>query len=130
MRRFAILLVLSVALGGCAKLQAAVNYATSATVSPVGVYIAANTFNGLEVSAKNYLLLPSCAKNPQPCRSPAITPPIIDWVQKGRAARNNLEAFLDSHPGQLGLQGDYDALNAAIGSLQTIFAQNNIAVVK
>lgn len=125
----ALFLAASLSLGGCAKLTAALDYATSASVSPTGVYIASNTFLGLEASAKNYLRLASCAKSAPPCRDPVTTPSVIDAVHKGRAARDNLEAFLDSHPGALGIQGDYDALNAAIATLQQIVPQA-VAVAK
>lgn len=123
-----LILTLAIALSGCAaqlqKLETAYQVVTSASVSPTMVYIAANVFDGLEASATNYLKLPKCGSFP--CRSPDATVKIIPAIRAGRVARNNLEAFLIAHPGQLGSQGDYDALIAATNTLQSIYSQYGI----
>lgn len=124
MRKIVLVLGLALALSGCARFQAAWDIATSASVSPTMVYVASNTFDALEATATNYLRLPKCGT--VPCKDPSAVAVIIPAIRSGRVARNNLRGFLKAHPGQLGPQGDYDALNAAIGTLQTIFAQYNV----
>lgn len=124
MRKIILALALAVSLGGCATLQridAAWQAVKSATVSPQAVVVAANTFNALEATATNYLRLAKCTGANGPiCRDPAITAKVIPAVRAGRAARDSLLAFQRAHPGQLGDQGVYDALQASISTLTAI----------
>jgi len=91
------------------------------------VLVAGNTFDGLESIATNYLKLPKCTGSNGPiCRNAKATAAIIPAVRSGRVARNNLEQFFSDHPGQLGPQGLYDALQSAISTLQSTFAQYNV----
>lgn len=127
MKRFLIVLGLSVSLAGCANLTNAWNVLTSTSVSPTVVVVAVNTFDALEVTAANYLKLPRCASGgPVACRDPGVTAKIIPAVRSGRGARNQLEQFIASHPGQLGPQGLYDALMASVNTLQSIYSQYGI----
>ena len=127
LRRFLLTILLTAGVAGCANLQNAWNVITSTSVSPTVVVIAVNTFDALEATATNYLRLPRCKTGgPIACRDPNVTAKIVPAVRSGRAARNQLEAFIGSHPGQLGPKGLYDALIAATATLQTIFAQYNI----
>lgn len=123
-------------IAGCAKggfVERAHNVftaATTASVDPQALIVAANTFDGLQATAKNYLRLPRCSTVSGPaCRSPAATPFIIKTVRAGRDARNKAIAFVKAHPGQLGPQGVYDALQGAVSELQTLFATYNIGGV-
>lgn len=112
------------------KLGNVFSAATTASVDPQAIIVAANTFDGLQATAKAYLRLPRCTgANGPVCRSPAATPPLINAVQSGRRARNAALAFLKSHPGQLGPQGVYDALQSSVGLIQSIFATYNIGGV-
>lgn len=116
-------------LGGCANFQNAWNVLTSAQVTPQTVVVAANTFDALEATATAYLKLRRCSATSGPvCRDPGVTKKIIPAVRSGRVARNNLEQFFRDHPGQLGPQGLYDALQAAINTLQGIISQYHLAM--
>lgn len=126
MRRLLVLTLL-IALGGCTNLTNAWNTLTSTQVTYQTVAVAANTFDALEATATAYLRLPRCTGSNGPvCRSPSATAKIIPAVRSGRVARNNLEQFFADHPGQLGPQGLYDALQKAIATLQSVIAQYNI----
>ena len=115
------------ALGACSQLQNDWNTLTSTQVTVTTVTVAGNTFDALEATATSYLRLPRCSASSGPiCRNPSITKAIISAVRSGRVARNNLEQFFTDHPGQLGPQGLYDALQTAISTLQAIINQNNI----
>lgn len=127
MRKILLIAALAVGLAGCAQITTAWNALTGATVSPQAVYIAANAFDAVELTATNYLRLPRChTGGPVICRSPSATAQIVPAVRSGRVARNNLEQFMKDHPGQLGPQGLYDALTGATATLKGIFAQYNI----
>lgn len=131
MRRLALALVLAVGLSGCANVQRAWDTLTTSQVSPTVVIVAANTFDGLEATATNYLRLPRCTGSNGPvCRDRYATSQIIPAVRAGRAARNALEAFLRTHPGQLGPSGLYDSLIAASNTLQAIFIQYNVRTTR
>ncbi len=134
-------IALAIFLGGCAtnpdgtptligKLENAAASITQATVDPQAIIIAANTFDALEATGKNYInpkLNPRCnGANGPVCRDPGVTAQINAAIRSGRVARNNAKQFLRDHPGQLGTQGLLDALNAAVSTLQSIFIQYNI----
>lgn len=122
-----LILVLALALGGCANLENAFQVLSSTSVSPTAVVVAVNAFDALEVTATNYLRLPKCKSGgPIACRDRGVTAKIIPAVRSGRYARNQLESFIAAHPGQLGPQGLYDALIASTNTLQAIFGQYNI----
>jgi len=126
MRRFFLAIALAGSLAGCAQFQKDFSFLTSATVSPTAVTVAVNLFDGVEATATNYLRLPKCtATSGAVCRNKAVAVQIIAAVKSGRVARNNLEQFLAGHQTALGVQGDYDAINAAVNTLQAILAQYN-----
>jgi len=120
-------LILVLALGGCAQLTNAYDTLTGVTVSPTAVYVAANAFDAVEVTATNYLKLPKCTgANGPVCRNPTATAQIIPAVRAGRVARTNLESFMAQNPGALGPTGLYNALTSATATLQAIVSQYNI----
>lgn len=122
-----LIIALALSLTACSNLKNAWEVATTASVSPTAVYVAANTFDALEATATNYLRLPKCgATNTKICRDQNAVAAIIPAIRSGRVARTNLEQFLKTHPGQLGPQGLYDALTASITTIQNIYAQYNI----
>lgn len=129
MRKLALIVVVALApsLGACAqtqKLLNAVSVITSAHV-PVGDVVAADkAFNAMQGIADAYISLPRCDGSTAACRKPAITKQVIAAVRKGRIARNNLVAFARAHPGEIGAQGAYDALNASIDTIRNLIAQN------
>jgi hypothetical protein len=131
MKRLILAGAVALSLGGCAQLTNAWNAVTSTTVDPTLVIVAGNTVDALEATTTNYLKLPKCTGSNGPvCRDPAATKAIIPAVRSMRVARNNLEQFLTDHPGQLATQGLYDAVQAAIKTVQGIIAQYNIGATK
>lgn len=118
------------ALTGCAglsNLKSNWDALTSVQVSADAVIVAANTFNALEATATNYLSLKRCTGSNGPiCRSPAATKKIVAYVRAGRQARDAAEEFVRTHPGTLGPTGLLDALSAANGGLQAVFAQYKV----
>lgn len=129
-----LILPLLLALGGCAALQKAENAFSTlsgASVSPEAVVVAANTFDALEATATNYLRLKKCSPSTGPvCRNPDATKVLIPAIQNARKARNDLEDFLTDHPGQLGPQGLYDALQLSINTIEGIVATYHIGAVQ
>jgi hypothetical protein len=123
-------------LGGCApgsfgaKVEGVVSAMTGATVSPKAITILASTYDALEATAKNYVdprLNKRCNGSNGPiCRDPDATIALNKAIRSGRVARNNAKQFLRDHPGQLGAQGLYDALEAAVSTLEAIFKQYSI----
>jgi hypothetical protein len=127
MRKLLLGLTLALSLAACASLQNDWSVLTSAKVTVTTVAVAGNTFDALEATATAYLRLPRCTGSNGPiCRDTRATKAIISAVRSGRVARNNLEQFFIDHPGQLGPQGLYDALQTAIGTLQSVIATYNI----
>lgn len=123
--------LIAFALSGCAQLTNAWNTVTGAQVTIQTVSVAASSFDALEATATNYLRLPKCTGSNGPvCADPAIVAKIVPAVRSGRAARNNLEAFFQAHPDQLGPSGLYDALVAAAATLQSAEAQFNTGATK
>lgn len=125
MKKLILACAFALALSGCANLSTAWNTLTSTQVTYQTVAVAANTFDALEATATAYLKLPKCNGLIKICRDPSATKKIISAVRAGRVARNNLEQFFADHPGQLGPQGLYDALQAAITTLQGVISQYN-----
>jgi hypothetical protein len=127
MKKLVLGLALALGLTACASLQNDWAVLTSSQVTVTTVAVAGNTFDALEATATAYLRLPRCSGTNGPaCRSPSATAAIIPAVRSGRVARNNLEQFFTDHPGQLGPQGLYDALQASISTLQGVIAQYQI----
>lgn len=125
--KFLVIPLLALSLAGCANLRNAYDVLTHASVSPTAVIVAANAFDAVQNTATNYLQWTKCTgKNGPICRDPKVTVTIIKAVRSGRVARNNLEQFLQDHPGQLGPQGDYDALIAATNTLKEIITTYHI----
>lgn len=134
MKKLFLILVLSLSLPACAtinKIVAAAEAASSITVSPQAIVIATNTFNAIEASATNYLNLTRCDKTTSKvCRDKAVTRVLIPAVLNARKARDDLIAFQRSHPGQLGTQGLFDALQLSITTLTGIMDTYHIGAVK
>lgn len=117
MKKVLLVLALGLSLAGCANVENAWDTLTGARVSPQGVYVAENVFDGLERTATNYLVL--CHQHPTnpTCSKPAEVE-IAKAVRSGRVARNNLRAYMVAHPDAIGAQGVYDAFSAASDTLK------------
>ena len=135
MKKLLAIVLLSVSLGGCAtpffqKLEGVASAITGATVSPAAIIVLASSYDALEATAKNYInpaLNKRCNGTNGPiCRDPGATVEINKAIRSGRVARNNAKQFLRDHPGQLGTQGLYDALQTSVDTLKKIFANYSI----
>ena len=125
--RLAVAAVLAISLAGCAgtldKIDSFVSSATSvvnSAVTPKDVVIAASAYDVVAVTATNYQRLRRCTGSNGPaCRDPALRKKIDAAVYAGRAARNNLKAYLRANPGITTVRlADYDTLVAATKTLQ------------
>nr|WP_202360699.1 hypothetical protein [Mesorhizobium sp. 131-3-5]BCH11920.1 hypothetical protein MesoLj131c_61780 [Mesorhizobium sp. 131-3-5] len=108
------------ALAGCANVTSAIDTITSSKVSPASVAIAVNAFDAAKVTAKNYLVYCTPVPAPVGCDDSAIQAKLVPAINAGTTARNSLEDFLASHPGELGDAGVYDALKTATDTIQQI----------
>lgn len=124
---------LSIPLVACATFDdSAVGRALTATAEKLvdvrTVRIASESFNAVEVTATNYLNLPSCAvATTIVCRDPRATKPLIRAIRAGRDARDRAQAFVLAHsdddPAPRVL---YDAVTGGLAGVQSIFRKFNI----
>jgi hypothetical protein len=137
LRLVAAFALVALTLGGCAqvretwqKIEGAISAVTGATIDPKALIIAASAWDALEVTAKNYVdprINRRCTGTNGPiCRDPEVTKYVNAAVEAGIAARNDVQAFLRDHPGELGTQGLYEGLQLAIANLKRVFALYNI----
>lgn len=122
-----LIIALALSLGGCAAIQRL----EGTTISPQTVVLARNSFDALEATATNYLALARCDKTTaKVCRDKSISAILIPAVQNARKARSDLATFQKTHPGQLGSQGLYDALQLSVTTLTGIITTYNIGAVQ
>ena len=124
---FAIVLLLS----GCAGTRLGdfietVKSATTGSISPEAIYIAANTFDSVEVSATNYLNLKKCPQNAPFCRQPGVAKKLVPLIRAGRVARNNAVQWAKDHPNQLAERSLYDSLTGITSTIQEMMRQYNV----
>ena len=108
------------ALAGCANITSAIDSVTQAKVSPAAVAVAVNAFDAVKVTAKNYVVYCSPVPAPVGCDDTSIQTKLDPAIKAGTTARNSLEDFVASHPGELGDAGVYDALQTATDTIQQI----------
>lgn len=132
MRKIFALLLLAPLLGACAtpfgqEVKNIYGAVTGATVSPEAVLVAGNSFDAVEKTATNYIVFCTANRaNPACSNFVAIRNQLVPAVRSGRAARNNLEAFMKANPGALGPVGLYNALQASVQTLQDVMTQYHI----
>jgi hypothetical protein len=127
MKRMFVLLLLAPLLGACAGFQNVYSTLTGASVPVAAVLVAGNSFDAIEKTAKNYIVFCSANRvNPACANFVTIRGKLAPAVRSGRAARNNLEAFMTANPGALGPAGLYNALQASVQTLQDVMTQYHI----
>lgn len=110
-------LILFLALGGCATLQKDWAIITGASVSPTQIIVAANAFDAGEASATQYLLYcKATVPAPSYCAL-ATRQAVVSAVRAGRAARVQLEPYITS--GAAGPSAIYNTLVAVVTQLQS-----------
>ncbi|TGP28188.1 hypothetical protein EN875_032025 [Mesorhizobium sp. M2D.F.Ca.ET.232.01.1.1] len=122
MLKVAFAALLAFALAGCANLQKAYDTVTEAKVPAKTIIVAANAFDGLKITAKNYIAYCTPVPAPVGCDDAAIQTKLIPAIKSGTVARNSLEDFLATHPGELGDKGLYDALTSANSTISAVVA--------
>lgn len=118
MIKISMIILLGLCLAGCAELkafQSATTAVETVAVSPELVSVAGNTFDGLEVTAKNYLAYCRINKYPSPACSKVAAGQLVQAIKAGRNARD----LLERSPGD---QGSYDRLRDVIATVQNIFS--------
>ena len=111
--------ILALGLTACGPPLSVIQSASEVTIPAQPVVLAISAFDGVKITATNYLRLVRCNGSNGPiCRDPIVTKSVIAAVDAGTIARNNLKAFMRSHKNELGLKGDYDALVAATSTIQ------------
>jgi hypothetical protein len=131
MRKWFALLLLAPLLVGCGtfgqELQNIYTAATGASVPASAVLVAGNSFDAVEKTATNYIVFCSANRaNPACANFVTIRGKLVPAVRSGRAARNNLEAFMIANPGALGPAGLYNTLQAAVQTLQDVMTKYHI----
>jgi hypothetical protein len=106
-------------LSGCS----AVTTLTSPALTPTQVIVAANAFDAIEATATNYLSLPTCPTATPVCKTAAGVNAIVPAIRTGRAARNTLEAAVNSGGATPLSVSTYTTLTTAITTLQAVMAQ-------
>lgn len=131
MKKLFALLLLAPLLGACSTFGQEISNiygaATGATVPVSAVLVAGNSFDAVEKTATNYIIF-CTANRPNPACANFVTirGKLAPAVRAGRAARSRLEAFMQANPGALGPAGLYNALQAAVQTLQDVMTQYNI----
>jgi predicted small secreted protein len=128
LRKLLVLAALAAPLAGCSTIQGIENdimttftLATGQTISPQAVIIAANGFDAIEITATNYLNLPTCNGSAVTvCKTPATVVTLVTAIRAGRAARNQLEGYMTANPGVPAPISPYNVLITAINTLQGI----------
>lgn len=118
MKRLLVICALALSLGGCAaiqKLEDVYSTVSGSTISPQQVYIAANAFDAVKVTATNYFTYCRTHLSTAPC-SADNRRVVLKWIRSGTAARNQAETYLDaSIPAPVQI---YQTLVAAVTALK------------
>jgi hypothetical protein len=131
MKKLFVLLTLAPLLGACAtfpqELKNIYGVVTGATVSPAAVLVAGNSADAIEKTATNYINFCTANRaNPACANFISTRTQLVPAVRSVRSARNNLESFMKANPGALGPAGLYNALQAAVQTLQDVMTQYHI----
>lgn len=137
MRKLLIVLIAAVSLGGCAALQrdfatfqTAIGAVEGSVVSQKTVFVAANAFDALKVTATNYLRLPKCGPGTGPvCRDPRAVAAITPAVRSGTIVRNRLVAAARAAGDQpIAVSADWNTFKSIAATLREVLAQYGVTV--
>lgn len=119
-----LLLPILLVLGACSTFK----LITGSSVSPNAVYIAANTFDTLVISAATYDRLPLCSTGiSYACRTLATVKVVDRAIRDGRALRNQLIAYVVANPGEVVPVSNYNALVSVIGTVQAYISAAGVS---
>jgi len=135
MKKFLVIAAIALMLSGCAGTRVgnffevagnAISAAQSANVTPQQIYIAANAFDAVKVSATNYLELKRCPTNAPFCRDPSVTKKLIPLIRAGTIARNNAVTWARANPNGFADVSLYEKLTSITSTIEAIMRQYNI----
>lgn len=115
MRPLITISLLALTLSSCA-LARAYSTLSDLSISPQLVLLAGNSFDAVEITAKNVIVACTPVARPSACAGLNV-PVLVSSIKAGRDARDGLEGFAAAHPGALGSAGLYDALLAATSTI-------------
>lgn len=101
-------------------------------ITPTQVHIAAQAFDAIEITATNYVRLPTCKAGQtfikNACSTRAAIARLVPAIHAGRTDRDNLEAYIKTNPsGGIGASGLYSALTAAVATIKAVFSDVGVA---
>ena len=134
MKKLLVIVVITLSLAGCQGtrfgdfIATAGNAITAAenAVTPQQIYIAANAFDAVKVSATNYLKLRRCPTNAPFCRDPSVTKKLIPLIRAGTIARNNAVSWARANPNGFADKTLYEKLTAITSTIEEMMRQYNI----
>lgn len=132
MKKLLTIVALALALSGCAQIQKTFEVTGNAitavenAVTPQQIYIAANAFDAVKVSATNYLELRRCPQNAPFCRDPAVTKKLIPLIRAGTIARNNAVAWARANPNGFADVSLYEKLTSITSTIEEMMKQYHI----
>lgn len=134
MKRILIIAAIALSLAGCQGtrfgdfIATAGNAITAAenAVTPQQIYIAANAFDAVKVSATNYLELRRCPTNAPFCRDPSVTKKLIPLIRAGTIARNNAVSWARANPNGFADVSLYEKLTSITSTIEAMMRQYNI----
>jgi len=132
MKKLLAIVALAVVLSGCAQIQKTFEVTSNAitavenAVTPQQIYIAANAFDAVKVSATNYLELRRCPQNAPFCRDPAVTKKLIPLIRAGTIARNNAVAWARANPNGFADVSLYEKLTGITSTIEEMMKQYHI----
>ncbi len=134
MKKLLVIVAIALSLAGCqgtrfgdfvATAKNAIT-ATENAVTPQQIYIAANAFDAVKVSATNYLELRRCPINAPFCRDPAVTKKLIPLIRAGTIARNNAVSWARANPNGFADISLYEKLTNITSTIEAMMRQYNI----
>jgi hypothetical protein len=134
MKKFLVIVAIALSLAGCQGtrfgdfIATAGNAITAAenAVTPQQIYIAANAFDAVKISATNYLKLKRCPTNAPFCRDPSVTKKLIPLIRAGTIARTNAVAWARTNPNGFADKSLYEKLTAITSTIEEMMRQYNI----
>lgn len=125
--RAALALTLALGVGACAeqvaKFQKVYEVITSARATSKEIVLAIQAFDTVKIGATGWLRLRRCDGTNGPiCRDPALLDEVDDAIQEGTKLRNDLKAWVRTHPDGIGPQDAYDKLVAATATIKKAIA--------
>jgi len=113
------LIALALPLASCSTIKTI----TGITVNQKSVAVAVQAFDAVQISATNYLKLPTCTAGQSTikdaCKDAKVVPVLVKDVKAGRAARDSLWTASKGTADGIGIRAAYDAVIAATTAIKS-----------